>query len=39
MKKDLGSDQRKRVTSGDVIEMDDFSQTRQWEMTPHYDLM
>lgn len=29
MKKDLGSDQRKRVTSGDVIEMDDFSQTRQ----------
>ena len=29
MKKDLGSDQKKRVTSGDVIEMDDFSQTRQ----------
>jgi hypothetical protein len=28
MKKDLGSDQRKRVTSFDVLEMDDFSQAR-----------
>ena len=32
MKSEVGSEQRKRVTSGDAIEMDDFSHTRQWKV-------